>query len=835
MVRWGGSTHEAAHAPVGGEEYDWCLQGQDSCGPIGITSMSGTAKPAPLSHRGVSLVCLFVCLLVAAAIAEAQTQNDITNFGVLTNATGFVPKSQLVHGPEGTLYGTTYRGEEPLAGTVFKINSDGTGFAIIKQFTNYADGAYPCGSLTLSGNTLYGTTEGGGEFGAGTVFKLNTDGADFAVLHSFTDDESEGSQPRACFILVGNTLYGTTSQGGPVSQGAVFKVNTDGRGYTVLKCFDNLYNDGGFPCAELAVSGNTLYGSATIGGSSSAGMLFKLNTDGTGYTVLKRFGGQDGAAPMATLVLCDTLLYGTTSSGGGSNGGTVFRLNTDGTDYAVIKSLNDSLSEGADPKALILLGDTLYGTTSGGGILDSGTVFRLKTNGSDYAVIKDFGGSDGEFPGAGVTVFGDALYGTTALCGEAGCGAVFKLNTNGADYMVLNRFTGPDGHYPTSGLTLLGDRLYGTTEEGGNQMNGTLFKVATNGADYTVLKHFTDPRIDGETPRGSLLLSGDTIYGTTAMGGTSLRGTVFKVNTDGTGFAVLRHFSNSDGGFPAAGLVLSGDTLYGTTEYGGNWDCGTVFKVNTNGTDHAILVHFDYLTRGAYPTAGLVLSGSMLYGTSRSGGYTGWGTVFKVKTDGSEYAVLKNFSGGSGEGINPHAGLVLSGNVFYGATLRTIFKIHTDGTGFAVLQSFGTETPLIMSSNRIFGTTSYGGTWGAGTLFQMNIDGTGHRVLKDFTFEDGARPAGGLALLGDSLFGVTKRGGALDVGTLFRVDLALNAATTLLAERVRDNMVLKWTGTALSLQAAPVLQGTYTNVPGATSPYTNRMDKSKSFFRLIGN
>jgi uncharacterized repeat protein (TIGR03803 family) len=72
-----------------------------------------------------------------------------------------------------------------------------------------------------------------------------------------------------------------------------------------------------------------------------------------------------------------------------------------------------------------------------------------------------------------------------------------------------------------------------------------------------------------------LILSGNTLYGTTLAGGSSANGTVFAVNTDGTSFTVLHSFTalnngtNSDGANPHAALVLSGNTLYGTAYTGG--------------------------------------------------------------------------------------------------------------------------------------------------------------------------------------------------------------------------------------------------------------------------
>jgi hypothetical protein len=116
---------------------------------------------------------IFTALFAVAAVsAEAQTYTVLKSFGMLTNMTGIYPYSQLVQGPDGTLYGTASSGEGGLGGTVFKVRSDGTGFAVLKCFTTTPDldGAKPYSGLVLSGSTLYGTTSYGGSSGGGTLF-----------------------------------------------------------------------------------------------------------------------------------------------------------------------------------------------------------------------------------------------------------------------------------------------------------------------------------------------------------------------------------------------------------------------------------------------------------------------------------------------------------------------------------------------------------------------------------------------------------------------------------------------------------------------------------------
>src|SRR6266567_2296754 len=171
-----------------------------------------------------------------------------------------------------------------------------------------SDGTHPISGLVLSNDTLYGTANTGGSWGAnyGSVFAVNTDGTGFTNLHSFTG--SEGARPEAGLTLSGNILYGTVANGGRFGDGTVFALNTDGIGFT------NLYNftarsgtgltnsDGAWPFCGLVLAGNTLYGTAQIGGSFGVGTVFAINTDGSGFTNLHSCSSSGGGWPSAGLI-----------------------------------------------------------------------------------------------------------------------------------------------------------------------------------------------------------------------------------------------------------------------------------------------------------------------------------------------------------------------------------------------------------------------------------------------------------------------------------------------------------------------------------------------------
>jgi uncharacterized repeat protein (TIGR03803 family) len=253
---------------------------------------------------------------------------------------------------------------------------------------------------------------------------------------------------------------------------------------------------------------------------------------------------------------------------------------------------------------LLLLGNTLYGTAAYGGSADGGTVFALNADGTDFRTLHSFTTSDGKVPWAGLSSSGNILYGTTAHGGDLnlgndflGSGVVFALKTDGTGFTNLHIFT--NEFYPYAGLILSDGTLYGTAREGGSSGYGVVFALNTDGTGFRVLHSFTalspitnsDGTVlytnrDGVNPQGALILSGNTLYGTTIYGGSFESGTVFKLNTDGTGFTTLYSFAtqdssgfNADGANPTGGLVLSGNVLYGTANSGGTGGSGTIFSI----------------------------------------------------------------------------------------------------------------------------------------------------------------------------------------------------------------------------------------------------------------
>jgi uncharacterized repeat protein (TIGR03803 family) len=355
-------------------------------------------------------------------------------------------------------------------------------------------------------------------------------------------------------------------------------------------------------------------------------------------TVLHNFtNNPDGYRPVAVILSGDRL-YGTASSGGTNGSGTLFALNTDGSGYTNLHSF----ASGSSPNAVLLVGNTLYGTTYAGN-----TVFAINTNGTGFTNLTSFSGANGAYPEGSLLLSGNTLYGTASQDGSGYYGTVFAVNTNGiGGVSAVYSFTGGlDGNGPVAGLILSGNTLYGTAYNGGSEGAGTVFGVNTDSTDFTNLHSFASIPNDGYWPQGKLVLSGNTLYGTAQYGGTSDYGTVFAINTDGTGFTNLYNFTGgNDGGYPKAELILSGSTLYGTAQYGGSSEDGTVFAVSTNGTGFTILHTFGG-SDGASPGSSMILSGNILYGTTGGGGSAGDGTVFTLSLVSSAPTLNLHLSG----------------------------------------------------------------------------------------------------------------------------------------------------------------------------------------------
>lgn len=174
----------------------------------------------------------------------------------------------------GTLYGTTLRGGSHNGGTLFRIGTSGM-FKQLHRFCSPYDGCNPAGTLAYLGGALYGTTTLGTGYGYGAVFKATVNGRE-SLIHNFTGTK-DGCHPYAGLANIAGTLYGTTygafAQSQCGSNGTVYRLRGGGD-YAVLHSFGG--SDGANPFAAPVELGNDVYGTTEYGGRSGEGVVYAL-------------------------------------------------------------------------------------------------------------------------------------------------------------------------------------------------------------------------------------------------------------------------------------------------------------------------------------------------------------------------------------------------------------------------------------------------------------------------------------------------------------------------------------------------------------------------------
>jgi len=379
-----------------------------------------------------------------------------------------------------------------------------------------------------------------------------------------------------------------------------------------------------------------------------------------------------------------------------------------------------------------------------------------------FTVLHTFGGEDGIFPYAGLTLAGTSLYGTTAKGGSQNFGVVFQLQKRGSNWLYNKLYNFDDGNVPYAGVTVgPNGSLYGTTYQGGNSCSqddfgcGVVYnlKPPTKAClsalcpwVETTLYHFAGGNVDGSNPGyGNLVFDkAGNLYGTTTVGGAYNQGTVFKLAPSGGGWkeSVIYNFTGgTDGAQPWSGVVLdAAGNLYGTTRYGGGSNscgttgCGTAYELTPSGsgwTESVLYAFQGTAYDGAYPFAGLVFDQSgNLYGATSGRGSTifqlsqangAWtfnllyildaetGPEDSLAIDGSGnlYGAIPNLHGDSGKifELNPGSG---------GWTFTVVYAFRSTGDGETPI-----GTPVLDASGNIYGTASDIGSGDYGTVWEI--------------------------------------------------------------------------------------------------------------------
>jgi uncharacterized repeat protein (TIGR03803 family) len=375
-------------------------------------------------------------------ITPAGKLSTVYNFCALLNcADGALPVEGLVQTTDGNFYGTAFGGGATGWGTVFKITAQGkltTIYTFCAQGLPCPNGSGPLGGLmqATDGN-FYGTTQSGGAYFGGTAFKITARGK-LTTLHSFcARDCADGTEPMGVLVqATDGNFYGTTSNGGvnsscsQITCGTVFKMTPSGKLTTLHTfCQQADCSDGASPWAGLVqTTDGNFYGTTSEGGTPNMGTVFRITPAGeltTLYTFCTQGNCTDGAGPIAALVQAtDGGLYSTTSGGGSIGYGTVFKITPKGnvtTLFSFDSTNGCCLYTGLTQST----NGTFYSTTSGGGAANEGTVFSLAVGLRPFVEIEPASGK----VGAAVVILGNDLASASKL----------SFNGTAATFTVISR------------------------------------------------------------------------------------------------------------------------------------------------------------------------------------------------------------------------------------------------------------------------------------------------------------------------------------------------------------------------------------------------------------
>ena len=388
--------------------------------------------------RGALLLLLLAQNISAVDLVSFESIHDFNK----PAGDGEYLNEPVTEGSDGLLYGATRGGGPQNSGLVFRMEKSGASYRILHAFdpSSTTNGSAPWGGVVEGRDgRLYGATRYGGAEGAGTLYSLARDGSGFRIIHAFSTNGWFGRYPMNSVIQARDgRLYGRTLSGGETNGATVFGLNTDGSGFQILHSFErsDIENYIAFS-GLLEASDGLLYGTASSEGPNRAGSVFRLHKDGSGIQTLHFFTGTgkgpEGRAPDAGVTeSSEGMLLGTTEGGGFDDFGVLYRINRDGTDYRILYEFTAQRAEGYAPSSPPVEGldGALYGTTYYGGPEDTGSIYRIRKDGTGMIFLYTFGDVDcPAWPYSALKLCSDgAFYGTTYNGRGDVYGAVFRIN-----------------------------------------------------------------------------------------------------------------------------------------------------------------------------------------------------------------------------------------------------------------------------------------------------------------------------------------------------------------------------------------------------------------------
>ncbi len=668
------------------------------------------------------------------------TAFKVTAAGALTTLVQFTDEEGgglRFQGSDGNFYGIKGFGGANDAGLVFKMTAAGMVTTVVEfsGFGTSETGRSPRGLCRGTDGNFYGTTFNGGGNNDGTVFRITTGGA-LTTLVEFAADGSlnKGENPESGLVQSSDgSFYGTTSRGGANSFGTVFKVTPAGVLTTLVEFTGNVApNKGRLPFGGLIQgSDGNFYGTTIVGGGSGTelgnGTVFKMTPAGA-LTTLVQFtdngSSNKGLNPQGSLVQgTDGNFYGTTGSGGADSAGTVFRMTPAGVLTTLVQFTgNGSSNKGAFPLASLVQSTdgNFYGTTSGGGASDAGTVFRMTPAGVLTTLVQftdNAASNKGRFPQAPLLRGSDGnFYGTTSGGGANDAGTIFRTTSAGVLTTLLEFVREEEGN-PLAGLVAAADgNLYGTTTGG----DGSVYRLVFSGAPTAAVT-----RVGSEGTGGAVVEAQVNPRGASTT-------VVLEYGTDGVTFPPANNITI------VTGLTGMQTRLVGTTVTGLATATAYYFRFRATSSAGTTVTPVQSFSTLAEPVANAAAASAILPTSARFNGTVNarsfsTSVVFEWGTDGNSFPNVAAATPGIVTGSTDVpvsadvAGLQVGATYFYRIKATNVAGTTVSGarsfiTLIAPLPTLGAASGVAANSVQVAGTVNARGTSTA-AVFDYGTDG----------------------------------------------------------------------------------------------------------------
>jgi uncharacterized repeat protein (TIGR03803 family) len=347
-----------------------------------------------------------------------------------------------------------------------------------------------------------------------------------------------------------------------------------------------------------------------------------------------------------------------------------------------------------------------------------------------FTSLQSFSGPNGRQPSQRLTAVRNQLYGTTDIGSDYNSGLIFRYDISSRQISALHSF----GSYPPADgflvlpFTLVGSKLYAPASYGGLTNHGVLLSIDTDTGQFSKLLDFGSPQAVDERPFGTLTQVGSSLYGVTRETEGNVRGTIYRFDLESGGLSTIHTFAGATlVSNPNNTLVQVGSLLYGTSYTGGQYGAGCIYSFDLASGQVDVHYSLEPEPGKAYLRGNLLRVGESIYGTTGSDG-----ALFKLDITTNEVTMLHAFTGADGR----------------------------EATG-----------SMVHFASSIFGVTSSGGQFGKGTVFKFDTLTNSFSTVHHFSGFDGSTPYGGLNRVGSTLYGTTYLGGQSNYGTIFSIEI----------------------------------------------------------------